>query len=218
MSLFCLRRIELREWLHFQYYQRCSKSMWDHWNKVLRNRNIEEANYSQIWEKHTDHCWLDPFFFDNKICWHAPVITVENYTFFLYFLWVFLVVSIVFGGSFIGDNNLSQKKKRNEEMKPIFWKFISQKYLARFSWNLTSPQQKSSEQHEVTYARKLHYCSSCQYIHGFMGYTTHYHVFWTRKHPVWFSWNLECGGTDGGGYLHSKNRPVSYKQYEVTYA
>jgi len=31
-------------------------------------------------------------------------------------------------------------------------------------------------------------------------------------------WKFEIWGTDVGGHLHSKNRLVSYKQHEVTYA
>jgi len=33
---------------------------------------------------------------------------------------------------------------------------------------------------------------------------------------IWLKFGM--WGTDGGGYLHSKNRPVLYKQHEAKYA
>ena len=39
----------------------------------------------------------------------------------------------------------------------------------------------------------------------------------TSETPVAISLKFGMWGTDSGGHLHNKNRPVSYKQHEVTY-
>ena len=70
------------------------------------------------------------------------------------------------------------QKKKNKETKPILgssylensWHNLVKIWIVGYWRWWASPQQKlpsfSCKQLKVTHARKMHYCSSCQYTHG----------------------------------------------------
>ena len=76
-------------------------------------------------------------------------------------------------GNFHTKTKRKKKQEKNKETKPVFESLhLGNAWLKFGMWGTDSGEHLHSKnclvlykQHKVTYTRKLHYCSSCQYTH-----------------------------------------------------